>query len=197
MDFDALRAGERAVRLRDLRVAFAIFAGNSGLDAWLKPQRKCCRLLLEQRPRGEQVDIEKLAQVAVDTGLRIHRDLGPGMLESAYEAILAAQLVKGGVPVERQKPVAVEYDGVIVRDAFRVDLLLGGSLIIEVKSIEQLAPIHSRQILTYLRLSGLRVGLLMNFGAATFRQGLKRIVNDYEAPSTSPLLINRPDMRAT
>ena len=143
------------------------------------------------------MDIEKLAEVAVDTGLRIHRDLGPGMLESAYEAILAAQLTKVGVPLERQRAMAIEYDGVVVRDAFRVGLLLGRSLIIEVKSVEQLAPIHTRQILTYLRMSKLPLGLLMNFGAPTFRQGLKRVVNDYEAPGKSPLLINRPELPAS
>jgi iron complex transport system substrate-binding protein len=142
------------------------------------------------------MDVEKLAEVAIDTGLKIHRDLGPGMLESVYEAVLAAQLAKAGVPLERQKSVAVEYDGVVFQEAFRVDLLLGGSLIVEVKSVEQLAPIHTRQLLTYLRMSKLCVGLLMNFGAPTFRQGLKRIVNQYEASTTSPLLINQPEIRA-
>ena len=141
------------------------------------------------------MDVEKLAQVAVDVGLKVHRDLGPGMLESVYEAVVATQLAKAGVPVERQKMIAVEYDGDFYQEAFRVDLLLGGKLIIEVKSIEQLVPIHTRQLLTYLRMSKLSVGLLMNFGAPTFRQGLKRIVNDYEAAGTSPLLINQPVTR--
>ena len=111
------------------------------------------------------MDVEKLAALAVDIGLKIHRELGPGMLESVYETVLAAQLARSGVPVERQKPVGVEYEGITFQEAFRVDLLLGGRLIIEVKSLDQLAPVHTRQLLTYLRMSKLKVGLPMNFGA--------------------------------
>ena len=126
-------------------------------------------------------DIEELASIAIDCGLRLHRDLGPGLLESVYEAILAAQLTRVGLAVERQKILPVEFDGVALADGFRIDLLVEGQLIIEVKSVERLAPVHSKQLLTYLRLTRQPVGLLMNFGGETFREGLKRVVN---GPST-------------
>jgi GxxExxY protein len=123
-------------------------------------------------------NVEKLAALAIDCGLAIHRDLGPGLLESVYETILAAKLARSGIRVERQKPVDVEYEGVRVREGFRADLLLDRQLIVEVKSMERLAAVHSRQVLTYLRLLNLPLGLLMNFGGATFREGLRRVMND-------------------
>ena len=137
------------------------------------------------------MDIEKVAQHAIEQGLKIHRDLGPGMLESLYESVLSTQLLRSGISVERQKPITIEYAGIVYADSFRIDLLLEDKLIIEVKSVEQLAPIHTRQILTYLRMARLPLGLLMNFGAPTFREGLKRVVNNYTAPPSSPLLINQ------
>ncbi len=123
-------------------------------------------------------DIEELAGIAVDCGLRLHRDLGPGLLESVYEAILAMQLARRGLAVERQKVLPVEFDGVALADGFRVDLLIDGQLIVKVKSVERLAPVHSKQLLTYLRLANQPVGLLMNFGGETFREGLKRVVSN-------------------
>lgn len=122
-------------------------------------------------------DIEELARVAVDCGLHIHKEVGPGLLESVYEAILAERLSRSGCTVERQKLLPVEFDGVRLQEGFRVDLLIGGRLIIEIKSVERLAPVHSKQLLTYLRLARQPVGLLMNFGGETFREGLRRIVN--------------------
>lgn len=126
----------------------------------------------------EPLDIEQLAKAAVDCGFQLHNEIGPGLLETAYEAFLAAALTERGLRVEMQRPVPVAYRGVAVRDAFRVDLLLEGNLIIEVKSLERLAPVHSKQLLTYLRLMDLPLGLLMNFGADMFRNGLKRVIND-------------------
>jgi GxxExxY protein len=123
-------------------------------------------------------DVEKLAKLAIDCGFKIHRDLGPGLLESVYETLLAAKLVRLGASVQRQKPVNFDYEGIRVREGFRADLLVEGLLIVEVKSTERLAPVHSRQVLTYLRLLGLPLGLLMNFGGETFREGLKRIGNN-------------------
>ena len=137
-------------------------------------------------------DLEELAGLAVDCGLRIHRELGPGLMESVYEAVLAASLLRRGASVERQKLVDIEYDGMVLREGFRADLLVGGKLIIEVKSVERLAPVHGKQLLTYLRLTRQPVGLLMNFGAPTFREGLKRIVNNHTDLASSPLRINRP-----
>lgn len=123
-------------------------------------------------------DVEELTALAIDCGYRIHNDLGPGLLESVYETLLAAKLTRSGVRVERQKPIDFEYDGVRLREGFRADLLIERRLLIEVKSTERLAAVHSRQLLTYLRLLGLPLGLLMNFGGGTFREGLRRVVND-------------------
>lgn len=122
-------------------------------------------------------DIEHLASVAIDCGLHIHKELGPGLLESVYEAILAERLSRLAFRVERQKLLPVEFDGLRLQDGYRVDLLVDGKLIIEVKSVERLAPVHGKQLLTYLRLAKQPVGLLMNFGGETFREGLRRIVN--------------------
>lgn len=130
-------------------------------------------------------DIEALAKVAIECGFRVHEEIGPGLLETAYEAFLAATLAEQGLRVEVQKPVPVTYRGTVIREAFRIDLLVEGRLIIEVKSLERLAPVHSKQLLTYLRLMNQPLGLLMNFGAELFRDGLKRVINnrsDYLAP---------------
>ena len=122
-------------------------------------------------------DIEELARVAIDCGLHIHKELGPGLLESVYEVLLAERLSRSGWIVERQKLLPVEVDGLTLPEGYRVDVLVDGKLIIEVKSLERLAPVHSKQLLTYIRLARQPVGLLMNFGGATFREGLQRIVN--------------------
>jgi GxxExxY protein len=122
-------------------------------------------------------DIEELAHIAVDCGFHIHKELGPGLLESVYEMLLAERLSRSGCIVERQKLLPVEFDGVSLPEGYRVDLLLDGKLIIEVKSVERLAPVHSKQLLTYIRLARQPVGLLMNFGGGTFREGLQRVVN--------------------
>ena len=136
--------------------------------------------------------IEELAAVAVDHGLSIHRELGPGLLESVYETVLAARLARAGFRVERQRPVSIDCDGLIFPDAFRVDIVVEDRLIIEVKSVEALAKVHARQLLTYLRLSERRLGLLMNFGAATFREGLRRVVNDHQDFASSRLRVHNP-----
>ncbi len=136
-------------------------------------------------------DIEELARLAVDCGFKIHKDLGPGLLESVHEAIMAASLARLGVAVERQKPIEIDYDGMALGVGFRADLLLEGRLIIEIKSIEQLAPVHGKQLLTYLRLSKRPLGLLMNFGGATFREGVKRVVNNHTDFASSRLRVNQ------
>ncbi|MFN3388375.1 MAG: GxxExxY protein [Allosphingosinicella sp.] len=129
----------------------------------------------------QQQDIEGLAKTAIDCGFRVHEDIGPGLLETAYEAFLAASLTERGLRVEVQQPVPVTYRGVTIREAFRADILVERALVIEVKSVERLAPVHAKQLLTYLRLMDLPLGLLMNFGADLFRNGLKRVINDRSA----------------
>lgn len=132
-----------------------------------------------QRREGVGADIERIASLAVDCGFRIHEGLGPGLLESVYEAVLAQGLARRGLSVERQKPIPIRFDGLIIDEGFRADLLVEGKLLIELKCTERFALVHTKQLLTYLRLMDLPLGLLMNFGAATFREGIKRVVNGH------------------
>ena len=123
------------------------------------------------------MDVEDVATIAIDCGLKVHRGLGPGLLESAYEAVLARVIEQRGLSVERQVIVPIRFENLVIVEGFRADLVVEGMLLIELKSVERFAPVHGKQVLTYLRLMNLRVGLLMNFGAETFREGLRRIVN--------------------
>ena len=122
-------------------------------------------------------DIEEIARQTIDCGFHIHKKLGPGLLESVYEAVLAASLERNGLRVARQKPIAIQFEGLTILDGFRADLIVDDRLIIEVKSVERTAPVRAKQLLTYLRLTEQPLGLLMNFGCATFREGVKRVVN--------------------
>jgi iron complex transport system substrate-binding protein len=139
-------------------------------------------------------NLDDITEGIIDAAIQIHRDLGPGLLESVYEAVLARALDKRGLHVERQVTVRFEYDGLIFDEGFRVDLLVEDEVIVELKSVERCAPVHSKQLLTYLRLMNKRVGLLINFGDNTLKEGLHRVVNDLE-PSASPRL--RVNHRAT
>jgi iron complex transport system substrate-binding protein len=125
------------------------------------------------------IGIESLANMTVDCGFHIHRDIGPGLLESAYELLLAESLMRRGLSVERQIPISLKANGIVIDNAFRADLLVERSLLIEVKSTEVHAPVHAKQLLTYLRLMNLPLGLLMNFGGVTFKQGIRRIANNH------------------
>jgi GxxExxY protein len=122
--------------------------------------------------------IEALIQLTFDLGIAIHRDIGPGLLESVYERVLANRLGQAGIIVDRQQSVAVRIDGVSYDDAFRYDLLLDRMLLIEVKSIEKLGPVHHKQTLTYIRMMNLPFGLLLNFGTGMFKDGMRRVKND-------------------
>jgi GxxExxY protein len=125
--------------------------------------------------------LEDLARRSIDCGFRLHNELGPGLLESVYEAVLAAMLVDCGISVARQVAVPIRYNGVVIDNAFRADLLVEGRLLIELKSTERHSPVHAKQVLTYLRLMNLPLGLLMNFGQATFKEGVSRIANNYRS----------------
>jgi iron complex transport system substrate-binding protein len=125
------------------------------------------------------VELEQVATIAVDCGYRLHRDTGPGLLESVCEVLLTEGLRAAGLCCERLVPVPIRFNGVVVDNAFRVDLLVERQLIIELKSTERTAAVHAKQVLTYLRLMGLPLGLLMNFGQATYKAGLQRVANDY------------------
>jgi iron complex transport system substrate-binding protein len=130
--------------------------------------------------------IDEISGEVLDVALRLHRDLGPGLLESVYEALLAGRLRDIGLVVERQKPIDAEFESVWFEAAFRADLLVESRLLVEIKSVDRLMPVHSKQLLTYLRLMKQPVGLLLNFGGATLKEGVRRVVNDY-LPSASPL----------
>ena len=131
--------------------------------------------------------IDEITGVIVATSIRIHRQLGPGLLESAYEAVLARSLQDAGLRVERQRSVSFQFEGNTYSDAFRIDLLVDDCVVVELKSVEKMIPLYGKQVLTYLRLMDLRLGLLINFGAPTLMEGLKRIVNNYEdLPSPLP-----------
>ena len=137
-------------------------------------------------------DKEALAAIAVDCGYHLHQELGPGLLESVYEAVLAKLLENKGLIVKRQVPVPISFMGLNFDEGFRADLLVEDALLIELKSVEALAPVHSKQLLTYLRLLNLPLGLLMNFGAAVFKDGVRRIVNGPQSFVSSPLRVNHP-----
>ncbi|RJF92906.1 GxxExxY protein [Sphingomonas cavernae] len=132
-------------------------------------------------------DIEEISGDVLHVALRLHRELGPGLLESVYETVLAAKLVEMGYLVSRQKPIDIEFEGLRFDAAFRVDLLVDERLLVEIKSVDQLHASHAKQLLTYLRLTKQPVGLLINFGGATLKEGVRRLVNGYK-PSASPRL---------
>jgi GxxExxY protein len=130
--------------------------------------------LIMHAPVAEHV--ERIAGLIVDSGLRVHKALGPGLLESVYERCLIHELAKRGCQVERQVIQPIVYDGLEIEAALRLDLLVGEAIVVEVKSVESILPIHRSQLLTYLKLSGHRLGFLMNFNVALFKNGIQRLI---------------------
>jgi GxxExxY protein len=151
-------------------------------------------------------ELDEITGEIIDAALEIHRSLGPGLLESVYEAVLSRDLERRGLHVERQKPISFEYEGMFFNEGFRIDLLVETRVVVELKSVEKPAPVHSKQLLTYLRLLKLQVGLLLNFGAPTLRfgaptlrfgaptlkEGLHRVVNSLPRSASPRLRVNRP-----
>jgi len=119
----------------------------------------------------------EIADRIMDAAFQMHRELGPGLLESVYEVILARKLTDTGLVVERQVPVPIRFQEIVFDEGFRADLFVEQKVIIELKSVERLQPVHSKQLLTYLRLTGCRLGLLINFGENLMKDGFKRVVN--------------------
>ena len=124
-------------------------------------------------------DLEVIARICVDCGFQIHKEIGPGLLESAYELLLAESLRARNLSMQTQIPISIKANGIVIDNAFRADMLINDALLIEIKSTEVHAPIHAKQVITYLRLMQLSLGLLMNFGAPTFKEGIRRIVNNH------------------
>ena len=120
---------------------------------------------------------ERVGRAVVDAAVQVHRELGPGLLESVYEAVLAHELSERGLRVERQVPVAFEWRGMRFNEGFRADIIVDGCVLLELKSVERLQNAHRKQVLTYLRLTGMRLGYLINFGEALIRNGITRTVH--------------------
>jgi GxxExxY protein len=124
--------------------------------------------------------LNAITETTIGAAIAVHRELGPGLLESAYEACLVYELSERGVAVERQKTLPVVYRGAKVDCGYRIDLLVEGCVVVELKAVDKLDPIHTAQLLSYLKLSGCRVGLLINFHVKMLRDGIRRVVNNLE-----------------
>jgi GxxExxY protein len=129
----------------------------------------------------------EIAKKILDAAFVAHTKLGPGLLESVYEVVLAHELRKTGLFVERQKPMPITYDRILFEEGYRADLLVESEVIVELKSVAAISAVHAKQVLTQLRLSGLKVGLLINFGEAHLKNGIKRIINGELEPEISGL----------
>ena len=126
------------------------------------------------------MDENRIAASVVDSALEIHKELGPGLLESVYEVLLADSLIQRGLTVERQKSIAFHFRGRRFDEGFRADLVVGGAVLVELKSVETLVRVHRKQVLTYLKLSHLRLGLLINFGGELLKGNIERLVNELD-----------------
>ena len=155
------------------------------------PQAADCSPLRAFAASREPLDAEKLSAIVVDCAYKLHVEAGPGLLESVYEVVLAKMLTDAGLAVRRQVPVPISLMGMTFDEGFRADLIVEGKLLIELKSVEKLAPVHAKQTLTYLRLLHLPIGLLINFGAPTFKEGIERIVNRHTSFASSRLRVNQ------
>ena len=130
---------------------------------------------------NESERLNHITDQVIGAAIEVHRALGPGLLESAYEACLTFELAQRGLKVEPQKPLPVVYKEVHLDCGYRLDLLVANAVIVEIKAVESLPPIHQAQLLSYLRLSGCKVGLLINFNVTVLKHGLRRLVNDFPA----------------
>jgi GxxExxY protein len=130
----------------------------------------------------------EISQIIVQAAYDLHRELGPGLLESVYEVVLADLLREKGLEVERQKPIPIDFRGKRFEEGFRADLVVSGIVLVELKSVEALARVHGKQVLTYLRLSRLKLGLLINFGGELLKNNIERVVNNLPEHPTAALL---------
>ena len=129
------------------------------------------------------MDINNITGQIIDAAMKVHTALGPGLLESAYEACLAHELKKRGFSIERQKEMPVEYDGILIDIGYRLDLLVNDKVVVELKAVSEVAPIHEAQILSYLKLGKKPIGLLINFNVQRLKDGIKRFCLLYTSPS--------------
>jgi GxxExxY protein len=138
--------------------------------------------MIENDPAGryDQCDENSLAKEIVDAAYKIHARLGPGLLESVYEVVLAYDLRKRGLTVQRQVPVPIIWEEIQFEEGYRLDLIVNGKVLVEVKSVASIEPVHKKQLLTYLRLMDKRLGILINFNAELIKDGIKRVANGLE-----------------
>ncbi len=132
-----------------------------------------------------------IGKQVVDAAVLVHRELGPGLLETVYEVVLARELESRGLRLERQVPVPIVYKGLRFEEGFRADIIVEGKVILELKSVEQLSKAHAKQVFTYLKLKGLKLGYLLNFGASLMKDGIERIVNGLPEESLGILASSR------
>ena len=130
--------------------------------------------------------LDKITGTIIGAAINVHRELGPGLLESAYEACLVFDLVQTGLKVEQQKPLPIVYKGITLECGYRLDLMIEDEVIVEVKSVEKLLPIHKAQLQSYLKLSGCKVGLLINFNVEVLKNGIQRVVNNFPDSLRTP-----------
>ena len=149
------------------------------------------KLTNESACEGASCTLDEITGTIIQESLKIHRELGPGLLESVYEVLLARALERRGFHVERQKVVRFEYDGMVFEPGLRVDLLVESRVVVELKSVEELSRKYGLKVRTYIRLLNLPVGLLINFGGETLKEGLRRIVNNLSPAESPALRINR------
>jgi GxxExxY protein len=119
----------------------------------------------------------EIGRIVVDPAIRVHRGLGPGLLETVYEVVLSRKLAERGLKIERQVPVSIEFEGIIFNEGFRADIIVEDKVILELKSVETVKDTHKKQLLTYLKLTDKKLGYLLNFGEALMKDGITRIVN--------------------
>jgi len=119
----------------------------------------------------------EIGKIVVDLAINIHKNLGPGLLETVYEVILANKLKEQGLSVERQVPISIEYEGIKFSEGFKADIIVENKVILELKSVESITKAHKKQILTYLKLTGYKLGYLLNFGESLMKKGISRIIN--------------------
>ncbi|TGK06038.1 GxxExxY protein [Leptospira selangorensis] len=124
-------------------------------------------------------NINEITKEIIDAAIKIHKQIGPGLLESVYEMVLVRELQLRKLKIETQKYISFEYEGMVFKNAFKIDVLVEETVLIEIKSLEKILPVHSKQLLTYLKLMNNPVGILLNFGMALMKDGIHRIVNQY------------------
>jgi len=131
-------------------------------------------------------ELNQITREIIGAAIEVHRQLGPGLLESSYRECLCRELLLRGIPFEREKPLPLEYKGIHLGCGYRIDLLVDGVVVVEIKAVEALAPIHDAQLLTYLRIGGWRLGLLINFNVAVLKSGIRRRILGYESEQATP-----------